>query len=59
MYDLCVREEQRLLVSVKSCLQANIFLKRRIARLYDKGVVYEQKHFYQLVISRPSHKSNR
>ena len=59
MYDLCVREEQRLLVRVKSCLQANIFLKCRIVRLYDKGVVYEQKHFYQLVISRPSHKSNR
>ena len=46
MYDLCVREEQRLLVSVKSCLQANIFLKRRIARLYGKGVLYEQKYFY-------------
>ena len=37
----------------------NIFLKRRIVRLYGKGVVYEQKYFYQLVISRPSHKSNR
>ena len=44
---------------VKAFSCENTFLKRRITRLYGKGVVYEQKHFYQLVIGRSMHKRYR
>jgi|GEM_PF-3344227 len=45
--------------TVKAFSCENTFLKRRITRLYGKGVVYEQKYFYQLVIGRSMHKRYR